>query len=1017
MYDQGKCAESIDSGVWMEHEECVPPDTTDGASDTMSEETKTACEAPVLPSSVVLEERVNQRVAHYLKTLTVDDLKKYNPPSKHHCKTEDDFKAALNKLRVFLNACVGKEGGVQRTYRYARGKDFGRMFCSEGIQNVWRAFRGALCKGLMTDIDMKNCHPVVLLWLCEKFEIDCPKLREYVTAREHHLMELGKVLGGKDREHCKRLFLIATNTNQKIKNVSYTFFNEYQAEIQEVIQPALMEIDELAVRFKSHAEQAAGQREADGREANEEGSFLNLVLCYSENVFLQTVRAYLEGKGIEIAVLMLDGLMVYGDHYDNASLLEELHTLLKDKHDIEMHFDYKPHETTVLDDMPEDFDETVVLGDEWHKRHTKDDTSWSTGFLFNIKDEHLHDATDRARILAACHGQGAADGLPVTWECAARKLWSRGGLEADGFDQAWAEAEEAPHHDGRTLRHYSRESNEGEHRQICKRTLGLFGRTRFKETELRDYFLKAVGDDMLCLHQRTSLFVWHQGRWLEDSGPIMAHKLMNLVQELFQGNLSHYEKELSELVDDDEGDGEAANKLRDQVKAIASTAQGYGDAKNQHVLNLIKNDLRANPRYDNPFDNQPHVFAFTNCAYDLTRQRGNEGWFVPNKHDYLLMSCQKPWREPTAQQMANVKKWYTDIQPNEAMRKALLSIHKSGLSGQQFQYFFVLTGGGGNGKDFLGDQFKHLLDETPNGYAAKGHLDLLTKPPKSGPNPEARSLHKKRYVRFAEPNPGQKMEAIRLSNVNELTGCDSIVARNCHSNDTDTHLHNTSAFECNEPPACIGDKGNSAQRRWRWIEFPTTFTADERDLAADPTKFKRIDPKLDNKDFVKGHYCALFKYLVTAEGVWEPGKSLDDYLPKETKAMAKEYLTQNDELSTWFLNLFEQEVKTDGKGHVANFVSLKDVVHEYKEHDIYKCMKAEDKRTFGPKKLKAEFEKNIVLKRSFVQAKKVKLAPGGKYNTQEGLLHYKRKRDDGDEGDGGGPSGHQPCPNAQFGPE
>ena len=78
------------------------------------------------------------------------------------------------------------------------------------------------------------------------------------------------MLQGKDREHCKRLFLIATNTNQKIKNVSYAFFNEYQAEIQEVIQPALMEIDELAARFKSHAEQAAGQREADGRQGNEE---------------------------------------------------------------------------------------------------------------------------------------------------------------------------------------------------------------------------------------------------------------------------------------------------------------------------------------------------------------------------------------------------------------------------------------------------------------------------------------------------------------------------------------------------------------------------------------------------------------------------------------------------------------------------------------------------------------------------------------------------------------------------
>jgi len=34
-----------------------------------------------------------------------------------------------------------------------------------------------------------------------------------------------------------------------------------------------------------------------------------------------------------------------------------------------------------------------------------------------------------------------------------------------------------------------------------------------------------------------------------------------------------------------------------------------------------------------------------------------------------------------------------------------------------------------------------------------------------------------------------------------------------------------------------------------------------------------------------------------------------------------------------------------------------------------------------------------VLKRSFVQAKKVRLAPSGKWNTQEGLIHYKRKRE------------------------
>jgi len=111
-------------------------ENADGASDATTEETEATAEAPALPSAVVLEERVNQRVAHFLTTLTVEDLKKYNPPSKHHCKTEEDFKAAFNKLQVFLYAFVGLEGGVKRTYRYARAKDFGRMFCSKGTQNA-----------------------------------------------------------------------------------------------------------------------------------------------------------------------------------------------------------------------------------------------------------------------------------------------------------------------------------------------------------------------------------------------------------------------------------------------------------------------------------------------------------------------------------------------------------------------------------------------------------------------------------------------------------------------------------------------------------------------------------------------------------------------------------------------------------------------------------------------------------------------------------------------------------------
>ena len=137
-------------------------------------------------------------------------------------------------------------------------------------------------------------------------------------------------------------------------------------------------------------------------------------------------------------------------------------------------------------------------------------------------------------------------------------------------------------------------------------------------------------------------------------------------------------------------------------------------------------------------------------------------------------------------------------------------------------------------------------------------------------NTEARSLHKKRFVRFSEPCPGVDMEAIRLSNVNELTGNEQLKARTLHEKDDDTRLHSTSMLECNDPPACVGDKGNSSQRRWRFIPFQVTFTDNPQLIAKDGLLFKKKDETLKDDGATKRYYCALFKYLISAETVWEP---------------------------------------------------------------------------------------------------------------------------------------------------
>ena len=130
------------------------------------------------------------------------------------------------------------------------------------------------------------------------------------------------------------------------------------------------------------------------------------------------------------------------------------------------------------------------------------------------------------------------------------------------------------------------------------------------------------------------------------------------------------------------------------------------------------------------------------------------------------------------------------------------------------------------------------------------------------------------------------------------------------------------------------------------------------------------------------------------------GCCLDDYMPEVTKRLAKEYLAKNDELSAWFLEEFEEcspEERTDAGGFIKHFVSLKEIKELYVSQPIYTSMKKEDQRKFSTQKLKEGFEKNILLKSFFKPALKVKLASSKKYNNKEGLIHFKRRVDHGDE--------------------
>ena len=46
------------------------------------------------------------------------------------------------------------------------------------------------------------------------------------------------------------------------------------------------------------------------------------------------------------------------------------------------------------------------------------------------------------------------------------------------------------------------------------------------------------------------------------------------------------------------------------------------------------------------FDANRYIYSFINKSYDLKENK----WFVPNKFDYILTTCNKEWKEPTQEQ-------------------------------------------------------------------------------------------------------------------------------------------------------------------------------------------------------------------------------------------------------------------------------------------------------------------------------------------------------------------------------
>ena len=302
---------------------------------------------------VEYEERVNGTYAKYLYTL---DLAQYK-----EILSSKDVKSTVSKIKSYLNKLVNNNFEYTFKYNYVDNKEFGRLY-SGGAQGLPKVIRGALLADIATDIDIINCHPNILLYVCGLHGIQCPNLKYYVDNRDKILIDMTTDMGI-TKEQAKEYFLKSTNDCNTYKT-KYEFFQDYDREMKK-IQKKLMGVADYSFILPY----------ADAKERNKQGTFINLVMCYYENRILQDTIEYIQGQGLQVFGLFFDGLMVHGTYYDNTELLDGLNQFIKSKWSYPFKYSYKAHDTSfeipgsvVVRDVPSNYE---IVKDDFNKNHVK----------------------------------------------------------------------------------------------------------------------------------------------------------------------------------------------------------------------------------------------------------------------------------------------------------------------------------------------------------------------------------------------------------------------------------------------------------------------------------------------------------------------------------------------------------------------------------------------------------------------------------------------------------------------
>ena len=276
-----------------------------------------------------------------LKLLINSSLLKqtFNNPFSSTCF--DNEKEQLLKYQKLI-----KKGEATINYTQAKNMKCGRVFPKNalGLFSIRREIRHTLARDNYEDIDIDNCHPVILYQICKNNNIKCKYLKKYIDNRTELLNEV-MTQYNVIKEIAKQLFiqLLYFGTFESwcknhniIDKEPLKFILKFKNEINMIGEIIVANNPKLSKTIQKNKE------EQNKKEYNIKGSVCSYFLQEYESRILETIYFYCYEKKIikNNCVLCADGLMIPKINYTNE-LLTEFKNIVFEKLGFDLNFSNK----------------------------------------------------------------------------------------------------------------------------------------------------------------------------------------------------------------------------------------------------------------------------------------------------------------------------------------------------------------------------------------------------------------------------------------------------------------------------------------------------------------------------------------------------------------------------------------------------------------------------------------------------------------------------------------------------